>query len=64
MTIQAPAEKVFDIILAFDKYGDWNPGCPKFEFKEGDEIAVDAIGILHVRMEAQKRDYEIPAKVN
>lgn len=63
VTIQAPADKVFGIITAFDKYGEWNLGCPKFDFNKDEELAVGAIGIMHVRMEAQNRDYEIPAKV-
>jgi hypothetical protein len=64
VTIRAPAEKVFDIITAFDKYEEWNTWCPRFMFKEGEEIGPGSIGVMHCRMEAQNKDYEIPEQVS
>lgn len=63
VTIQAPADKVFAIITAFDKYGEWNTWCPKFEFKEGEKVGVGSTGTMHARMKAQNKDYVIPEKV-
>ncbi|KAI1877816.1 hypothetical protein JX265_003824 [Neoarthrinium moseri] len=63
VTIDAPADKVFAIIMSFDKYGEWNTWCPKFEFKDGERPEVGSTGTMHVNMEAQNRQYEIPAEI-
>lgn len=64
ITIDAPADKVFEVIMAFDKYGEWNTWCPKFEFGQDEKIGVGSTGKMHCRMEAQNRNYEIPEEVS
>ena len=61
--IHAPAGRVFDILTAFDKYGEWNSGCPTVSFQEGNKIGVDAVGTMHVKKEGQEKAFKMPAKV-
>lgn len=59
-TIQAPADKVFNIITDYSKYGQWNSWTPKFETKDGQSLRVGSEGVLTTRSGG---DLEIPLKV-
>lgn len=63
VVIHAPAGRVFEILTAFDKYNEWNSGCPTVSFQEGDKIGVGAVGTMHVKKEGQEKAFKMPAKV-
>lgn len=61
--INAPAEKVFEVITSVSEYNKWNRWCPKFEFEQNEELQVGSKGVMHVTMEAQNRTFEIPEEI-
>lgn len=59
--IQASAQTAFDVLLATDKYSEWNSWCPSLTFTENDSIRKPGSkGTLRCHMEAQDRSYDIP----
>lgn len=62
--INAPAEVVFDVITGFSKYHNWNTWTPSLKFDESDaDVKAGAKGNLHVWMEAQNREFDVPIVV-
>lgn len=63
VTIDAPVEQVFAALLNFEGYHEWSSWCPKLTFPEALDVGVGSQGILHCRMDAQGREYDIPVTV-
>ena len=62
--IQASARTAFGVLLATDKYSEWNTWCPALEFPSGQSIRKPGSkGTLKCYMQAQDRSYSIPIEI-
>ena len=60
--INAPMDKVFEIILDAKSYGKWNTWCPALEFPANEDIRQPgSVGILKCMMGTQEQ--KIPVKI-
>ena len=64
ITIDAPANVVFDTITSFSRYGDWNTWTTSFTFPQSDsDVKIGSVGTIDTHRKGRSSGLAVPVEV-